>query len=282
MVVDLDGDGFKEILYASYDGRVHAYWLDRTEHGSWPYQVTNPAEGFLRFASEPVVADLDNDGKAEVIFTTWTQKGRNAGGQLIILNYLGQLLHAVDLPRSSSDWDGALGAPTLADIDGDGELEVVIGTAHTGLVAYTLPGTKNARVLWGTGRGSYRRAGTGSNILGNIPAQLTFFYDLQNQRLSPDHQAVKPKNLGNTQPLHWNVVSSGPWVSVSPSSGTTPAPLTITPVNVDQLPLGIYPGALTLTVTDPPATTGSPAQIPMRLHVVERLYPIYFPLMLRR
>jgi hypothetical protein len=159
VVVDLDGDGNKEILYASYDGRVHAYWLDRTEHGHWPYQVTKPGEGFLRFASEPVVADLDNDGKAEVIFTTWTQKGSHAAGQFIILNYLGQLLHAVDLPRSSQDWDGALGAPTLADIDRDGELEVVIGTAHTGLVAYNLPGTANARVLWGTGRGSYLRTG---------------------------------------------------------------------------------------------------------------------------
>jgi hypothetical protein len=36
---------------------------------------------------------------------------------------------------------------------------VVIGTAHTGLVAYTLPGSANARILWGTGRGSYLRAG---------------------------------------------------------------------------------------------------------------------------
>src|SRR6185295_1923631 len=27
VVADLDNDGFKEILYPSYDGRVHAYWL---------------------------------------------------------------------------------------------------------------------------------------------------------------------------------------------------------------------------------------------------------------
>ncbi len=282
VVVDLDGDGFKEILYASYDGRVHAYWLDRTEHGHWPYQVTNPAEGFIRFASEPVVADLDGDGKAEVIFTTWTQKGSNAGGQLIILNYLGQLLHAVDLPRSSQDWDGALGAPTLADIDGDGNLEVVIGTAHTGLVAYSLPGTSNARVLWGTGRGSYLRTGqASSNILGNIPKQATFFYDLQQQRLSPAQVQVTPKNTGTNQILHWTAEPGGPWVSVSPLNGNTPSPLTITPVNYAQLPPASYAGSLILTVTDPPDTAGSPTQIPLMLHVVERLYPVYFPLIIR-
>ena len=56
VVADLDGDGRKEILFPSYDGRLHAYWLDKTEHGSWPYDV--PGAG-IRFAGEPVVADLD-------------------------------------------------------------------------------------------------------------------------------------------------------------------------------------------------------------------------------
>ncbi len=50
-------------------------------------------------------------------------------------------------------------APTLADVDGDGELEAVVGTVASGAVAYDLPGTGNARVLWGTGRGSQRRTG---------------------------------------------------------------------------------------------------------------------------
>jgi hypothetical protein len=281
VVVDLDGDGFKEILYASYDGRVHAYWLDRTEHGHWPYQVTKPGEGFLRFASEPVVADLDGDGKAKVILTTWTQKGSQAAGQLIILNHLGQLLHAVDLPRSSQDWDGALGAPTLADIDGDGELEVVIGTAHTGLVAYTLLGTANAKILWGTGRGSYLRTGEAANILGNIPKQVTFFYDLQQQRLSPAQVQLTPKNLGTTQSLQWTVVPSGSWFSVSPLNGATPSPFTITPENFNAQIPAVYSGLATLTVAYPPDTTGSPAQIPLTMHVVERLYPVYFPLIIR-
>jgi hypothetical protein len=162
VVVDLDGDGFKEILFASNDGRLHCFWLDKTEHHDWPYSVYQPSEGFYRFASEPVVADLDNDGYPEVIFSSWVEKESSRTGKLHVLNYQGNPLYEVDLPAAhSGNWNGALPAPTLADIDGDPDLEVVLNTAHSGLVAYDLPGTASARILWGTGRGNYQR--TGSN-----------------------------------------------------------------------------------------------------------------------
>jgi len=108
-----------------------------------------------------VVADLDNDGQAEVIFTSWPQKGGTAVGQLHILSSLGVSLYAIDLPPSFSagTWNGGLGAPTLANIDGDPDLEVVVGTAHSGVVAYDLPGTAAAQIRWRTGRGSAKRTG---------------------------------------------------------------------------------------------------------------------------
>lgn len=160
VVADLDGDGKKEILYASYDGKLHAFWLDKTEHGRWPYPVYDPAEGFYRFASEPVVADLDNDGKAEVLFTSWAQKGTHQTGKLYILSWDGSPISVTSLPPAfNANWNGGLPAPTLADIDGDGELEIVVNSAHSGLVAYDLPGVRHARILWGTGRGSYLRNG---------------------------------------------------------------------------------------------------------------------------
>jgi hypothetical protein len=162
VAVDLDGDGFLEILHPSYDGRMHAYWLDKTEHGNWPFSIYDSSEGLLRFASEPAVADLNNDGLAEVLFTSWVQKGSGGTGRVHLLNHRGDVLHEVDLPlayKGSWDWNGALAAPTLADIDEDGELEVVLNTAHSGFVAYDLPGSKGARILWGTGRGSYLRSG---------------------------------------------------------------------------------------------------------------------------
>jgi hypothetical protein len=121
--------------------------------------VTIPAEGFLRFASEPVVADLDNNGQAEVIFASWTEKSSNVTGKLYVLDYLGNPLHILNLPPAANppDWNGALAAPTLANLDSDADLELVLNTANSGVVAYDLPGTAGARVLWGTGRGNSLR-----------------------------------------------------------------------------------------------------------------------------
>lgn len=158
VVADLDGDGVREILFASYDGRVHAFWLDKTEHGNWPFEVYQPAEGVLRFASEPVVADLDNNGKAEVLFASWTEKGSNRTGKLHGVSFDGNPLFEVSLPAPfNANWNGALAAPTLANVDADADLEVVLMTAHSGVVVYDLPGTASARILWGTGRGNFQR-----------------------------------------------------------------------------------------------------------------------------
>lgn len=173
VLADLDGDGRQEILYASYDGRLHAWWLDKSEHGAWPITAPFGAGESFRFASEPVVVDLDNDGLAEVLFTTWPRKTAGLLGRLHIANHLGQILHSIDLPvpaTFASTWNGALGAPTLANLDGDADLEVVVGTVASGLVAYDLPGSAQARVLWGTGRGSLRRTGfipTGALSIGD-------------------------------------------------------------------------------------------------------------------
>jgi hypothetical protein len=171
---DLDGDGRKEILFPSYDGRLHAYWLDKTQHGSWPWKV--PGSG-LRFASEPVVADLNGDGKAEVLVASWPENGGGRIGQLHILDWQGRQLHAVDLPAPfGGSWNGALGAPTLANIDDDPDLEVVLGTTGSGVVAYDLPGSAGARLLWATGRGSLQRTGVAADTgfrLRALPAAQT-------------------------------------------------------------------------------------------------------------
>jgi hypothetical protein len=174
VVVDLDSDGRKEIIFASYDGKMHVYRLDKTEHDNWPFSVYNPAEQFYRFASEPVVADLDNDGCSELIFTSWVQKTDNGMrlGKLHILNCRGALLHEQSLPLPKSESlhvNGALPAPTLADIDSDPDLELVINTINSGFIAYDLPGTAGAVVQWRSGR---NRGGTTGNRKRSVSPML--------------------------------------------------------------------------------------------------------------
>ena len=54
-----------------------------------PFDV--PGAG-ISFASEPAVADLDNDGRAELLLTSWTEKGSGQSGQLLVLDSEGRLL----------------------------------------------------------------------------------------------------------------------------------------------------------------------------------------------
>ncbi|MCL4869538.1 MAG: VCBS repeat-containing protein [Anaerolineae bacterium] len=244
VVVDLDNDGLKEILYSSYDGQVHAYWLDKTEHGNWPYKV--PGSG-IRFASEPVVLDWDNDGYAEVIFTSWPEKRDNLVGQLHVLDYLGNPLHVINLPPPfSGNWNGGLGAPTIANIDGDADLELVIGTSHSGVVAFDLPGSAGARVLWGTGRGSYER--TGVAAAGLPPLALNII---------PPAQAIQPAQAAQfTLDLFGTIndpialqVTANPIFTVQLSGNNVPLPATVTLTLTDTRPPGPLMPGLWYTIT---------------------------------
>jgi hypothetical protein len=246
VAADLDGNGLLEILYPSYDGKVHAYWLDKTEHGSWPHVV--PAAGGaddFRFASEPVVADLDNDGQAEVIFTSWPKKAVGGVGHLHILSSLGVQLHRIALPNPAigESWNGGLGAPTLGNIDADADLEVVIGTSSSGVVAYDLPNTAGARILWGTGRGSHRRTGTfirpllsvadASALEGNTGStQLTFTVSLAAPVDGPvrvSYSCADGSATGGDYQAASGTLTFAPWevsktVVVNVNGDTTPEP----------------------------------------------------------
>ncbi|MCG3112545.1 MAG: VCBS repeat-containing protein [Candidatus Manganitrophus sp. SB1] len=154
-VADLDGDGKKEILFPAYDGVLYAVHSDGQLF--WTFAFSDLG---TRFASEPVVADLNNDGVPEVLFATYETEGEK--GALVILNHLGAELTKISLPGR-----GAMAAPTLADLDGDGELEAIVSlkdvSSQGGVQIYALPGSKTNRLFWPTGRGNFLRNGDTSH-----------------------------------------------------------------------------------------------------------------------
>ncbi len=235
-LADLDRDGFLEIIYPAYDGFVHAFRLDGAEFGSWPFPVTIPGEGFYRFAGEVVVADLEGDGPIEVIFGSWTQKSSGAAGRLHVLSAEGELLHQVDLPQDPGEWNGILGAPTLADIDGDSGLELVAGTAATGVIAYDLPGAQGNDAPWPTGRANFRRTAAipaippslGIDIALNqtdyvAGDTLSMTFSLENQRGNLDCDLYLAVLVGNI-PVFLCVEPS--W----PAFDSSPCPIALRPL----------------------------------------------------
>jgi hypothetical protein len=96
---------------------------------NWPASVSNSMEGFYRFDSEPVVADLDANGNAEIIFVSLVQKQSSGSmqlGKLHVLDHKGNSLHEINLPVKIGMVP--LLHPTFANIDGYSDLEIVVNT----------------------------------------------------------------------------------------------------------------------------------------------------------
>ncbi len=144
VIADLDGDGLSEILFNSYDGKVHCYSLNKTEPYAFPYSLTKRTSPLYEYASPVTCVDIDFDGKKEVIFASTYDKTQTlpgvTRGNLYILNYEGRLLSKTPLPAATEavNHNGVTSAPVVADIDGDGRYEVVLNTQAGAICAYDL------------------------------------------------------------------------------------------------------------------------------------------------
>ena len=152
-VVDLDptSPGL-EYVFAGFDGRIHAVTSDNQE--LWKQTFTDKA-GVL--TGGIVAADLTRDGRPELVFNTYSTAA--GGGALFILAANGALLEQIPLPDR-----GAMPVPTIADIDGDGQLEIVVSLKdgvdkQRQVLVYTVPESGTKCLPWPTGRGNLWRNG---------------------------------------------------------------------------------------------------------------------------
>jgi hypothetical protein len=152
-VADLFGDRpGPEMIFAGFDGRIHC--VDASGEEVWQSRYTSSDRVLT---GGVVVADLSGDGSPEVVFNTYSPD--EGVSDLFVMDARGMIQHQVPLPLR-----GAMPVPTIADVDGDGALEIVVSLKDgedraRQLQVYRVPGSSDNCVLWPTGRGSYLRDG---------------------------------------------------------------------------------------------------------------------------
>ncbi len=159
-VADLDGQKGLEIVVPAYDGKMYAFKSNGEVF--WTYTFATTASPYTG-ASEALIADLNGDGKPEILFTTFSSgapKQPDTPAHLVVLDAGGNELFKIEIFGR-----GSMAAPAVGDLDGDGQLELVIslkdalGGSQGGVQIWDLPGSSTNCVLWGTGRGGPARQG---------------------------------------------------------------------------------------------------------------------------
>ena len=152
-VADIDANTpGPELIFAGFDGRIHA--VGAAGQQLWDTTYTSDASVLTAGVA---VADLSGDGVPEVVFNSYsTSEGL---GALFILDAAGEVLHQLPLPRR-----GAMPVPTIGDVDGDGQLEIVVSLKDAedqveSALVYSVPGSSDNCLLWPTGRGNDLRNG---------------------------------------------------------------------------------------------------------------------------
>jgi uncharacterized membrane protein len=182
---DLNGDGNVELVAPGVNGRLYVYRGDGQDAGDgtpilWTSDLVGPA-------AEPALADLTGDGLAEIIVTgyygtfafrhdgtlLWQEDSLKSfhssssetfgwGGPtvgnldddphpeiviaayddaLYVLDHMGNILDSDPLP---GQWPTV---PVLADISGDGSLDIVVAQGHT-LKVYEYDALAGLEILW--------------------------------------------------------------------------------------------------------------------------------------
>lgn len=144
---DIDGDNRTlEIVIGTKEGLIYVLKNDGSVMNGWPIPVID------RISSSPALADIDDDGNIDIIVTT--DMGQRYIGLIYAFNSNGKKIDK----RFPIYTDGNIinSSPAISDIDGDGDIELIVGTCRqwdgTGgyLHAWDLTAkSRDKMIVWG-------------------------------------------------------------------------------------------------------------------------------------
>lgn len=151
-VADLDHDQYQEVVIGSIDGRVIAV-KPNTASGTvlWSFDTAAALNASARVPSgatvraAPAIADLDGDGWNEVVVPVGDITSANQNGGMIVLSHDGKLKPGwpqLTYDKYDPGYTEGIGTPpVVADLDNDGDLEIVAGTWDHRVYAWHHDGT---------------------------------------------------------------------------------------------------------------------------------------------
>jgi len=124
-IADIDGDGLMEVVFGTKDGAV--YCLDHEARERWIFRTgekVSPGDEYFydldklhAISSAPVLADINADGKKEIVVGT-------DQGTLYVFSCDGKLLWKKQI-------GGAIRAsPKVVDLNGDGQPEILVSSTN--------------------------------------------------------------------------------------------------------------------------------------------------------
>ena len=155
-VGDIDGDGYLDVVFGSWDHRIWALDRNGTPVSGFPFIHFDTTWG------SPSLYDVDNDGREEVFIGGDASPGPNPedsklmGGRFRVLDWNNGTVSERYPPIERNDI--FMSSSVIGDIDGDGRVEVIVGGG--------ISENASARQVWAF------HADDGSMLPG-FPVQLT-------------------------------------------------------------------------------------------------------------
>ena len=121
---DVDGDGDLEVFMGASLGRYAFGWHHNgTNVFGWPIQITGPGRIMIdgSVAATPAIGDINGDGEMEIVVASANSH------EVFAFRWDGVPIVG-DWPKRLDEQYQFIASPALGDVDGDGDIEVAIGT----------------------------------------------------------------------------------------------------------------------------------------------------------